>query len=79
MRSRTHPFWTVKGHNRTLIGAILLSFVLTLGVIYLPGLNTLFQLTPLPVADLLLAMLLALAILPVVEIGKAIHRRSRTH
>mgnify|MGYP003881925829 FL=1 len=48
----------------------MLSLLLTLGVIYIPGVNTVFHLTALSAADLAIGAGLALMILPVVELVK---------
>lgn len=72
MRSRTKSIFHLKNHNKYLFAAMLLSFVLTLGVIYLPGLNTVFGLAPLSAGDLFTAIGLAFAIIPIVEIAKFI-------
>ena len=65
---------TTKGHNRYLIGAMLMCFAMTLAVIYTPGLNTVFKLTALSSGNFFVAFGLAFAIIPVVEIVKAVQR-----
>ncbi|ULQ59522.1 cation-translocating P-type ATPase [Brucepastera parasyntrophica] len=70
MRSREKSLFVLKGHNKYLLGAMILSFVLTLTVIYVPGLNDLFALTPLSVSHLLIANGLAFMIIPIVELVK---------
>lgn len=75
MRSRTESIFTLKKQNKYLWGAMMLSFVLTLGVIYIPGLNAVFQLTALPLGDFLAAMGIAFLIMPIVEIVKLIRRK----
>lgn len=77
MRSRTHSILRLKAHNKYLFGAMLLSLVLTLSVIYIPGLNTLFDLTALSSGDLLTGTGIAFLIIPVVEIVKRIQSFSR--
>lgn len=72
LRSRTKSIFKLKSHNKYLIGAMLLSFVLTLLVIYLPGVNTLFNLSSLSAGNLFTGVALALLIIPVVEIVKLI-------
>ena len=76
MRSRDKSIFTIKKQNKFLWGAMLLAFVLTLGVIYIPGLNTAFQLTALSAGNFVKAMGIALVIIPVVEIAKVIKRNS---
>ena len=77
LRSSTRSIFTLGSHNRYLFLAMLASFVLTLGVIYIPGLNGVFELTPLPAGDLLTAIGLSVAIIPIVEIEKAILKATR--
>lgn len=70
LRSRTRSIFRLNSHNRYLTGAMVLSFVLTLLVIYLPGINTIFKLTPLSTDNLFMSLGLALAIIPIVELMK---------
>jgi Ca2+-transporting ATPase len=72
LRSSTHSIFTMKGRNIFLILAMLASFVLTLTVIYVPGLNTVFELTALSVKDLLISLVLSVLIIPIVETEKLI-------
>ncbi len=72
MRSRNKSLFALKTHNKYLFGAMLLSFVLTLGVIYIPGINTLFNLTPLSAANLSISLGLAFMVIPIVEIVKLV-------
>jgi len=75
MRSRTNSIFTLKTHNIFLTGAMILSFILTLLVIYVPGVNTVFELTSLSPAYFLIASGLAISIIPIVEIVKFVKRR----
>lgn len=74
MRSRDKSLLQMRGHNKLLTGAMILSFVLTAGVIYVPGLNTAFSLVALSAADFFAAFGIAFLIIPVVEIAKCIKR-----
>ena len=74
MRSRKKSIFTMKGHNKYLIGAMLMCFGLTLAVIYIPGLNTVFKLDALSAGNFLVAFDLAIAVIPIVELVKAIQR-----
>jgi Ca2+-transporting ATPase len=76
LRSNTTSIFSVKSHNKYLLLAMFASFVLTLTVIYIPGLNSVFQLTALPLTYLIEAIGIALLIIPIVEIEKLISRRS---
>jgi Ca2+-transporting ATPase len=70
MRSRLKSIFRLKTRNRYLLGAMILSIVLTLAVIYIPGLNSLFNLTALSAANLAAGVGLALLIIPIVELIK---------
>jgi Ca2+-transporting ATPase len=56
--------------NPPLLGAIVLTFVLQLGVIYLPFANRLFQTQPLSFSELLLCIAVALLVFHVAEAAK---------
>lgn len=77
LRSSTHSIFTIKGQNKFLLLAMLASFILTLTVVYVPGLNTVFELTALSVKDLLIAIGLSVLIIPIVEIEKLISSKVR--
>jgi P-type Ca2+ transporter type 2C len=62
--------------NKPLLGAVLLTFVLQLAVIYLPFLQEVFGTVALPLPYLLLSLLFSSVVFIVIEITKAIHRRN---
>jgi len=74
LRSSTRSIFRVKGNNRLLLLAMLAAFALTLTVIYIPGLNTVFELTALSATDLLISLGLAVSIIPIVEAEKLVSR-----
>ncbi len=74
MRSTFHSIFTLRTHNKYLYGAMLAAFLLTVFVVYTPVINAAFEFQALNVLDFVLSMSLALAIIPVVEIVKAITR-----
>ena len=74
LRSSINSLFAVKSQNKYLMLAMVLSFVLTMAVIYIPGLNTVFKLTALPLVNFVEAFGVALLIIPAVEIEKAISR-----
>ncbi len=74
MRSKDKSIFALKTVNKYLLGSMLLSFLLTLGVIYTP-LNSFFNLVALSAGELLTAGGLALAIIPIVELVKLISRK----
>ena len=63
--------------NLPLVGAILLTFILQLGIIYLPFANTIFKTQPLPASDLLICLAVASTVFIAVEIEKLVRRRKR--
>lgn len=76
MRSQKQSIFSLKKVNLVLMGAMALSFVLTLAVIYIPPVAAVFSLRPLAGPELLTALGLALLIIPLVELVKAIGRMS---
>jgi P-type Ca2+ transporter type 2C len=64
--------------NKPLLGAVLLTFVLQLAVIYLPFLQEVFGTVTLPLPYLLLSLLLSVIVFIAVEVEKAIRRRGRS-
>jgi P-type Ca2+ transporter type 2C len=61
--------------NKQLIGAVLLTFVLQLGVIYLPFANDIFKTQPLTIGELAICCALSLGVLTCVEIEKLVKQR----
>jgi P-type Ca2+ transporter type 2C len=58
--------------NKPLLGAVVLTFILQLGVIYLPFANRIFKIQPLTFIELLICIGLSLVVLIAVEIEKFI-------
>jgi Ca2+-transporting ATPase len=58
--------------NRPLLGAIVLTFILQLGVIYLPFANVIFKTQPLTLVELSMCIVLSLVVLTGVEIEKLV-------
>ncbi|MDH5612621.1 MAG: cation-translocating P-type ATPase [Gammaproteobacteria bacterium] len=61
--------------NRPLVGAVMLTMLLQLAVIYLPALNGIFHTQPLPMFDLVICLLVSSLVLVAVEIEKWLVRR----
>jgi len=59
-----------------MLGAVLLTLLLQMAVIYLPALNTIFHTQPLPMFDLIVCLALSSLVLVAVEIEKWLMRRS---
>jgi Ca2+-transporting ATPase len=74
MRSRRQSIFTLSKQNRWLWGSCLLALLLTTVVIEVPALAALFEFTPIDLKEYGIAMGLAILIIPVVEIVKAIQR-----
>lgn len=78
MRSRDRSVFSLKHQSPYLWGAMALSFALTVMVIYVPGLNTVFQLMALTAGQFFTALGIAFSIIPVVEFSKLLKRATRT-
>lgn len=75
MRSRRKSVFALKNHNKFLWGAMILSFVLTTAVIYVPFLSDAFGFEHISLLEYAIAMLLAVVIIPIVELIKFIQRK----
>ena len=74
MRSRHVSLFSLKKQNMWLWGTLAFSLLITAAVIFVPFLNKAFSFTPITLAEYLTAMALALVVIPIVEIEKAIRR-----
>ncbi len=74
MRSRRGSIFTLKKQNIYLWGAALVALLLTAAVIFIPFLADLFGFTPISLVEYLVAMGLAVCIIPMVEIVKLLQR-----
>ena len=74
MRSRRGSIFSLKTHNKFLYGAMLVSFVLTTLVIEVPFLAAAFDFTPISLTEYVIALALAVMIIPIMEAVKAIQR-----
>ncbi|MBP9884521.1 MAG: cation-transporting P-type ATPase, partial [Chitinophagales bacterium] len=63
--------------NRPMIITVVITFILQLGIIYLPFCNTIFETQPLTLTELLACILISSIILIAVEIEKAMRRRRK--
>jgi len=78
MRSQYGSIFKVKNHNFYLFGSMLLSFLLTAAVIYIPLLRDAFGFTSISFAEYITAMGLAILVIPIVELVKRIQRKVKT-
>lgn len=74
MRSQRGSIFKMKKQNFYLFGAMILSFVLTILVTSVPFLSTIFKFEPISVQEYGIAILLAVSVIPIVEIVKFIQR-----
>ena len=74
MRSQRNSIFSIKSHNKVLWGAMAASAILTALVVEVPFLANAFGFTPINLTQYGIAVLLALCVIPVVEIVKAIQR-----
>jgi Ca2+-transporting ATPase len=58
-----------------MLGAVLLTLLLQIAVIYVPAMNTIFHTQPLPIFDLAVCLALSSLVLWAVEIEKLLMRR----
>ena len=75
MRSRSRSLFSLKKQNLWLWGTLVFSLLVTAAVIFVPFLNRAFSFQPINITEYLVAMALALAVIPIVEIEKAVRRR----
>ncbi|MDO8715968.1 MAG: cation-translocating P-type ATPase [Dehalococcoidales bacterium] len=64
--------------NKWLIGAVLVSFGMTVPILYVPVLQEVFHTYPLPLVDWIIVLVSAATIFPVLEISKLVIRRRTT-
>jgi Ca2+-transporting ATPase len=75
MRSRTRSLFCLKKQNKWLWGTLVLSVLITAAVIFVPFLNSAFSFQPISFTEYAVAMGLAFAVIPIVEIEKLIRRK----
>ncbi len=79
MRSQRQSVFSLKSHNKYLYGAMLLSLLLTAVVIYVPFLNEAFSFESISFVEYIVAMALAISIVPIVETVKFFQRKRAKH
>jgi Ca2+-transporting ATPase len=74
-RSPTRLFWEVGAFtNLRLLGVVVLSFLVQLGIHHIPATQALFQIGDLPLADCVLAVAVGLIPVTVIELSKLLRR-----
>ncbi len=81
LRSQTKSIFSVemiKNFNWWLFGAVIITVIITLAAIYMPGLSTVFGIVPgtFEFEELMICVALALSTFPAFEIGKLIRRKA---
>ena len=66
------PLDTVKKQNKFLWGAFVFSILLTVCVVFIPGVNTVFGFEPISLTEFAIAIGLAVLVIPFAEISKVI-------
>lgn len=74
MRSQRGSIFALKKQNMILWGAAVLALILTTAVIYIPFLKAAFEFTAISFTEYTIAMALAVAIIPLVELVKLLQR-----
>ncbi len=75
MRSRRRSIFAVKGHNKTLWLSMLVSLILTVAVLFIKPVALAFGFTQITIGEFGIAIALAFAIIPIIEITKLIQRK----
>nr|WP_314462877.1 cation-translocating P-type ATPase [uncultured Clostridium sp.] len=75
MRSRNNSIFHLKSKNGFLNGSLLMSFILTTSVIYIPFLRNAFSFEHISLMEYAIAVLIAVSIIPIMEIVKLLKRR----
>ena len=76
MRSRIASLFTMKKQNGMLWLTLAFSLLITAAVVFIPFLNKTFSFQPISFAQYLIALAMALAVIPIVEVEKAVRRRT---
>ena len=76
MRSRRQSIAKMGSMNWYLVGAMVLSLVLSTAVIYIPFLSDAFDFAPIDAREYFTALLIAFMVVPIVEIVKLIQRKT---
>ncbi len=76
MRSQRGSVFALKSQNLYLWGAMATSLVLTTAVLYVPGISDAFGFQPISVEEYVVALAIAVSVIPIVEIIKFVQRRT---
>ena len=76
MRSQKNSIFTMKSFNFWLLGAFILTTILTLVVIYVPFFANIFEFTQISLKEFLTAFCLAFSIVPIIEVLKLFKKKN---
>lgn len=76
MRSRHTSLFKLKRQNKLLLASLIMSFVLTTVIIYIPVMRNAFSFEEISIVEYFVAILLAFAIIPIVEFQKWLKRHT---
>ena len=76
MRSQRGSIFKIKTFNWWLFGAVILTTLLTISVIYVPFLANLFELSPISIFEFVVGLVIAFLVVPIIEIVKFIQRKN---
>lgn len=76
MRSQKGSIFTMHTHNKVLILTVILALIITTSIIYIPAFAKIFSLSKLSFYQYMLSLLMAFAIIPLVECVKAVKHLS---
>ena len=76
LRSRRQSIFTIKNQNKFLWGAMAVSLMLTIAVIYVPFLSNAFGLESISFLEYIVSILMAFSVIPIVEVVKFFQRRN---
>lgn len=76
MRSRHTSLFKLKRQNKLLLASLIMSFVLTTAIIYIPVMRNAFSFEEISIVEYFVAILLAFVIIPIVEFQKWLKRHT---
>ena len=79
MRSRITSLFSIRKQNATLWLTLAFSLLVTAAVVFIPALNRAFSFYPITFSQYLIALAMAITVIPIVEIEKAIRRLKAGH
>ena len=79
MRSRITSLFSLRKQNATLWLTLAFSLLVTAAVVFIPALNRAFSFYPITFSQYLIALAMAITVIPIVEIEKAIRRLKAGH